>query len=77
MINQNKILAKENNRTVIDLEMLPKEEGGILIEFIEFLKRRQIRGRAEKKAGKTRIKFQDWNLNTRGKLTRKEIYGYL
>ncbi len=77
MVNQNKILEKENNRAVIDLKMLPKEEGGILIEFIEFLKRRQIRSRVERKAEKRRIKFQDWNLNTQGKTTRKEIYGYL
>lgn len=74
MADQNKVLKKVNNRSLVDLKELPLEERRILFEFIEFLKRKQKEG---KKGKVKKIKFQEWNLNTKSKLTRKEIYGSL
>jgi hypothetical protein len=73
MKNRNKTLKKLNNKMVIDIRGLPEQESKILLEFIRFLKKRGAR----KKTLKRKVNFRVWDLNSKSKLTRKEIYDYL
>lgn len=60
------------NNTIIDTRILPIQESKILFEFFDFLKKRAEKNRF--KRAKKRINFQSWALNSKSKLTRKEIY---
>ena len=57
---------------IIDIHDLKPEEARLVEELVEFLKNRQ-----KKKNKKEKIKFANWPLEVKGKLTRKEIYDYL
>lgn len=57
---------------IIDIHDLKLEEMKLVEEFVEFLKNRQ-----KKKNKEEKIKFANWLLKVKGKLTRKEIYDYL
>ena len=57
---------------IIDVHDLKIEEMKLVEEFVEFLKNRQ-----KKKNKEEKIKFDNWPLKVKGKLTRKEIYDYL
>lgn len=57
---------------IIDIHDLKLEEMKLVEEFVEFLKNRQ-----KKKNKEEKVKFANWPLKVKGKLTRKEIYDYL
>ena len=67
----NKTLERINNKIIIDTKLLPREESEVLIDFIEFLLKRK---RVEKRGIGPKIKFKEWPLNAKGKLSRREIY---
>jgi len=69
-MNQNQ---KLENKIIIDPKVLSIEEGRILFEFFEFLKKR-VKKKERFKEIKKEIKFQSWALNSKNKLTRKKIY---
>lgn len=76
MVTKNKELEKLNYKTFIDIKELPETETEVLFEFVEFLKKRAEEKKSEKNL-KPKIKFQNWPLKIKSKLTREEIYGYL
>jgi hypothetical protein len=55
---------------------LPEEEAQLVREFIEFLRERTKRKKAEPK-GKEEIVFATWPLGVKGGLTRREIYDHV
>ncbi len=57
---------------IIDIHDLKPEEARIVEELVEFLKNKRRKKNKEEK-----IKFANWPLEVKGKLTRKEIYDYL
>ena len=75
-MKNNKDLKKLNYKTFIDIKELPETESEVLFEFVEFLKERTAEKKGKKNL-KLKIKFQDWPLKTKSKLTREEIYEYL
>ncbi|PIS39717.1 MAG: hypothetical protein COT33_00525 [Candidatus Nealsonbacteria bacterium CG08_land_8_20_14_0_20_38_20] len=78
MRNQNKTLERMGNKIIIDTENLPKDGERVLTDLIEILIKKRIqKKKVFKKIKKPEIKFRDWVLNTRRKLTREEIYDHL
>ena len=59
---------------IIDIHDLKPDEMKLIEEFVEFLKNRQ---RGKNREEKEKVKFANWPLKVKGKLTRKEIYDYL
>ena len=57
---------------IIDIHDLKPEEMKLVEEFVEFLKNKQ-----KKKNKEEKVKFANWPLEVKGKLTREEIYDYL
>lgn len=70
-------LEKTNNKITIDPKILPEEERKFLVDFIEFLAKKRSEKKIPKKTAKSKIKFKDWALSVKGKLSRTEIYEYL
>ena len=61
---------------IIDIHDLPGEEAKLVREFIEFLRERTKRKKAQAEV-KEEIVFATWRLGVKGKLTRREVYDYL
>lgn len=68
---------KTNNKIIIDPKIIPEEERKFLFDFIDFLEKRRSEKKILKKIAKPKIKFKEWALKVRGKLSRADIYEYL
>ena len=67
----------KNYKTIINTKELPEKESEVLFEFVEFLKKKIAEEKKIKKGFKPKVKFQNWPLKSKNKLTREKIYEYL
>lgn len=62
---------------VIDMRDLPKEDVRFVENFVELLRKKERLEYKPNVKKEKKIKFAEWDLKTKGKLGRDEIYDYL